>query len=699
MNLTKFAEAIIDSRKGIRRKEVVILKQLDADIVAAKTFQALIRFLDGNQKLTYFSGTLGKSILNGLEDMNDPERIINKRRIAIGLHIVRILKNNKILDIYRSKEDGTYYLKPSTTDQTITTRVKIRGVIKDVEQSAQISEFFNDLMMQLNGANLSGFDRLEAISHKRPVFYPPNERTSFFQADQGQLVSNVHKSRVNEFAISKVPMLYDTINTLQAVKYEINSGVLDVANVLRETDLMNYSDIEPSRRIGKLREQNVVIDTANWCSTSSFYLHWYCGPRGRTYCSSDYFNPQGCKLAKSLFYFSNGEALGVSGWNELLKHTANSIGFDKLYPAEKLAIVEDNLELINEVFKNPIDNKWWWSTLDSPFESLAAGMEIYAATDSGNEYEFISGLPIGLDCSTSAFQFIGGMLKDPELCRLSNLTDNHELGDAYIHVANDVWIELESNTNPHAKFWIKHFNNRRSICKRSVMTYGYTAGPATMGSNVYDDHRDKINGVTVAQCNFLGRLIYKSCVKMFPAIAGFMDLINYVAKIQGKSGNDYGFISPLSGFPFMQNYRHSKKGTIEFQDGNRKIKLKYIMERDVTVRLKKVASSSPANTVHSTDKELVIGVTQLMKEHPFFTVHDCFFTIPSRVAEMSIMSRQCMVDIFNDDLLREYVIQNNCDHLIIDGGFKYQDYNGRWTELMYGNQDVTELIDNPFCIA
>ena len=692
MTLQSLTQSIIDSRSSIRKSEDKIIKQLDAETMACKVFWSLSKFLDGHQKLTNYAGSLGGLVLECLQNDDVPEAFARKQRISVGLHFIKLLLEIGIIEKYNNHTDGVYYLKPKTETVLQERSFRVRGKLKTIAKEFEVSEFFDELMLSDTG---------EYLTYKRPVFYAPTKRERFFQADQGELVTNVSRKNRRLFSQHSSPMIYDAIDNIQKIAYETNNDVLEVINSKEASCLLSNKHISPERRVGKDRDNNIIIDMANWCSKDVFYLHWYYDSRGRMYCRSEFFTPQGSKLAKSLFYFHEAEELGKDGWNALLMHFANTVGYDKLLIEDRIAATESILELIVEIFTDPIENMAWWASTESPWETLAAGIEIANAVNSGNEYTYESGLPIGLDATTSAFQWIGGMLRDEELCLLSNLTDSNIIGDSYMHIADYVTLLLTRSKKPSAKRWLSVWNKRRSICKRSVMIFGYTAGAKTMGNTIYEDFQDEFSWMTKADAKFLGELVYKSCRKKFPTIAAFMDLICYVSKLQAENLQDYGVKSKYSTFHFLQNYRMDKSSVMKFTTSEGTIRLRYISERGIKMDKKKISSSSPANTVHSTDKELVIMMINKLAaiDAPLFVVHDCFFTIPSRVNKMYKLGRESMLDLLDSNLLEDYLTQNNCEHLITQTGFKYIDQNGSWKELNYGKQDLKQLLTNNYCIS
>ena len=744
LQINTFARLIEQEKRNVKGYATTV-KTLDSNVLAVKTIYSLTKFFKGNQKLTAFAGSLGEDILTGIENLNASEKSIRRTRVAVGLFIVRILCRQQILKRYfdetpKSKKSrftnpnlqpqGEYCLKPKTDVVKVYRDYIIRGTRITKETEVTRSEFFDKLFKD--------FDTSQLSINKRPSYYKPKQRTSFNCIEGGKLVSNIPFSRIRDFNINKIPLVYEAINNVQSTEWLCNRRVLSVVNNLRDTTTLNFKNKRSSASSdtssgvltaeelsGKLRETNFIIDTANSVGSDNFYLYWYYGPRGRLYCRSEYFNPQGNKLAKSLFYFNSKRRLGdstevqigdkvmtLTGWDALMMHTANCLGFDKLPILDRISIVEDNLELIQEVFADPEDNVWWWSgrpstkhhhintkSVDSPWESLAACLEIIDAIESGDEFNFESGLPVGIDATTSAFQFIAMILKNKHLASLCNLLQSDQIADAYDYVGSYVWEnELDA-------FWASLESSRRKISKRSTMTFCYCCKAGTMGEHIYDDFKleDGFEGLTKPLANAMGKELYNTCVDKFPAITEFMDLIQYIVGVLARNRADLKLTGPWSKFPFKQNYRKDVRDDIEYSDKKNSIILKYISNRGKTVRVGKAKQSGPANIVHSNDKELVLMTAVKFKNDAFTSVHDCFFTNPSSTWDLYTQTRDNYVEYGSMDLLGHILEDNNASDLRVDDVVSFKKtINRQLVDIhmkIQNDLDINELKANQYCIS
>jgi DNA-directed RNA polymerase len=65
----------------------------------------------------------------------------------------------------------------------------------------------------------------------------------------------------------------------------------------------------------------------------------------------------GNDLSRGMLLLGKGEKLGKSGLDWLKIHCANLMGKDKATIPEKIAFIQDNIDLINAMGKDPLKNR------------------------------------------------------------------------------------------------------------------------------------------------------------------------------------------------------------------------------------------------------------------------------------------------------------------------------------------------------
>jgi len=199
--------------------------------------------------------------------------------------------------------------------------------------------------------------------------------------------------------------------------------------------------------------------------------------RGRTYPLPPNLNHMGPDICRGMLIFSNEKELGPRGLYWLKIHLANSMGKDKLSLKDRVAYVDENLDWILKCGKDPYQNTRWLEC-ESPWQSLAAMIEVYKAISFGNIEKYKCGLPIQVDGSCNGLQHYSAIGRDNVGGRKVNLADSPKPGDVYTAVLEAVKLKVASENRPEfieiAKTVYPHL--ARKIVKQTVMTsvYGVT---------------------------------------------------------------------------------------------------------------------------------------------------------------------------------------------------------------------------------
>ena len=118
------------------------------------------------------------------------------------------------------------------------------------------------------------------------------------------------------------------------------------------------------------------------------------------------------------------------------------MGKDKATIPEKLVFIEDNLDLIRAISKDPLKNREWLKNEDC-WQSLGAIFELNDALNIPNPEEFVSHLHIHQDGSCNGLQHYAALGRDMEGAYQVNLGVTERPGDVYTYVAKMVIKMLE----------------------------------------------------------------------------------------------------------------------------------------------------------------------------------------------------------------------------------------------------------------
>lgn len=149
--------------------------------------------------------------------------------------------------------------------------------------------------------------------------------------------------------------------------------------------------------------------TRKFKDEKTFYFPHTLDFRGRLYANTAFLNPQGEDSARGLLEFSKGKPLGSSGYAWLKVHIANCFGEDKISLEERVEWTDEHKDEILAVGNDPLRNTSLWMVADKPWQYLRACIEFSSC---GDNFEYISHLPITIDGSCNGLQHFSAMLRD-----------------------------------------------------------------------------------------------------------------------------------------------------------------------------------------------------------------------------------------------------------------------------------------------
>ena len=129
-------------------------------------------------------------------------------------------------------------------------------------------------------------------------------------------------------------IVLDAVNKLQAVRYTVAPVIAHAAKIM----LNNASMFEVSEEDKRIYSS--ILDIRK----GEFYFPVTMDTRGRIYYRGGLLTPQGTDICKAAFQFAEFKELGDSGWDAILMHTANVLGYDKVSIAKRIEIVTAFIE-------------------------------------------------------------------------------------------------------------------------------------------------------------------------------------------------------------------------------------------------------------------------------------------------------------------------------------------------------------------
>lgn len=303
----------------------------------------------------------------------------------------------------------------------------------------------------------------------------------------------------------EMPQLYDTVNILQAVPWEVNTIVynimkqefaradgiampslepikiptmpLDKINTkgmsredARKAKVHARKNLTPSQkreyaewhqtylRLSAEERSRVsqclqVSSTLSMASTvlqeDSVYFVWSADFRGRMYQTCTALSQQGTEKAKALLKFRRGVPLGRGGFRHMAMHAAALYGMDKVSQDDRLAWVEENKEAIIATSDDPEETREFWGRADDPYLFLSVCLELGECIQlsTAERQEYVSYLPIPKDGKCNGIQHFSAMLCDTVSADAVCLSDSEVPNDIYMDVADRVMADLKKTVD------------------------------------------------------------------------------------------------------------------------------------------------------------------------------------------------------------------------------------------------------------
>ena len=327
-----------------------------------------------------------------------------------------------------------------------------------------------------------------------PMLIEPNDWTN--ERAGGYLLNEVMRGhdmvrRGSHLIQGETPLQF--LNKIQKVAYRLNPTVVAVAEHLQEKGISvgkflpiidyplppkpadiadNYDSRKDYRRRAaavmnknaesfkkSCRTRMTMEAVARFKDRERFYIPWSFDYRGRAYPIPAFLTPQDTDFGKSLIQFAEGAYLIPEAEQWLSFQVATTYGLDKSSLEERHQWVQDHLQLIENVGKDPLRFLPEWEAADEPWQFMAACEEYYHCLIACDRHW--TRLPIAVDATCSGLQILAGMAKDQSTASLVNVIPSDRPQDAYKVVAEHAKPNCPPSIVPHLD---------RTVVKRVVMT-------------------------------------------------------------------------------------------------------------------------------------------------------------------------------------------------------------------------------------
>lgn len=407
--------------------------------------------------------------------------------------------------------------------------------------------------------------------------------------------------------------------------------------------------------------------------------------RGRAYPVPPHLSNVGSDLCRGLLTFAEAKPLGEKGLFWLKVHLANLAGADKMPFEGRAGFTDDHMADVRAAVDDPFGSNRWWTTLDDPFQGLAACHEICNAIDSGDPASYECSLPVHMDGSCNGLQHYAALGRDRGGGKAVNLCVSDTPQDVYVGVMREVIRRVEEEAkrdaptfpdvddpadltkvqrdalNANASARLVHGLIDRGVVKRTVMTsvYGVTfiGAKNQIREKIEEkleergDDIDELEKEIHGACNYLARVTIDVMGDLFVGARSTMGWLAQCARLIAAEGQPVSWITPV-GIPAVQPYRQKKGYTVTTL-----LQRVLLTNRsdDLPVHRSRQVTAFPPNYVHSLDSSHMILTALEMERRglAFSAVHDSFWTHACDVDEMNGVLRDAFVELHGRPLLDE----------------------------------------------
>lgn len=528
-------------------------------------------------------------------------------------------------------------------------------------------------------------------------------------------VKNASRAYLAELAEMDEQMapVYEAVNAIQNVPWQINTRVLDVLTHLWDrggaiaglppledgvvppspVEGIAKEDFTPEQqeafvawkrvatkihthnsRIGarRIAVSRVLSTALRMAPFERIYFPMNLDFRGRAYAIPAFLTPQGTDQAKGILQYHEAKPIGDGtgpGW--LAIHGANCFGVDDISLEDRIQWVEDNDERILACAADPLSNMWWSEADkgDGAWTFLAFCFEWAGFREQGAA--FMTRLPIALDASCSGLQHFSAAMRDPVCAASVNLTPSEEPHDVYTEVSDvverEVRLDLDQGKEVKLAGRCLDFGIGRGTAKRPTMTLVYGATKFSCSSFVMDwvtDVVDKdpskteLDGIEWDASKYLAGHVWSGIEEVVVAARVAMDWLREVSQEASRQGHALHWTT-ADGFPITQDYRDVSSRRIKTLFGDRFIFATLNTPKD-NIDKRRQKNGLPPNWTHGQDGTHLRMTVLAAKDNGisnFAVIHDSFGTHAPDTDMLRACLRTTFADLYEDDHLGRFAAE------------------------------------------
>ena len=488
----------------------------------------------------------------------------------------------------------------------------------------------------------------------------------------------------------------DAANTLARVPYQINEPVLAVVRELwsrgwevgslvgskpKAIPVFPVNATEEEVLAWKSKASHIHIANAHSHTRRMFmtrqlsilggyakhplYFLWRADSRGRLYpLTTTILNPQGDGLSKGLlkFHTSKARPLGRHGLMALKIEAANHYGIDKVALTKRLEWTEEMLDTLLDTARSPMVTVEFWSKADSPFQFLAACMELLAAYESTDPEAYESSYIVYFDGKCSGVQHWSALTRNEDTGSLVGLlpsepTDNPP--DIYTQILLSLIEVLKGTDEEHIDYWLGLLDQGyldRSLVKPAAMTYVYgaTLRSRTTGIMTWLADKGLKNDDSFEHAKCLSMILNGVLKDRLSALNVGMQWVTECVRELNKVTDRITWVSPV-GYEVTMAYRKTNTERVSVKSKALGIEVNQTATY-LTDQLDKAkqAGSAPPNFIHSLDASHLVAtvLTYTESNHddelPLTVIHDSFGCLPSSSEFLKGIIKATFVQLYTD---------------------------------------------------
>jgi DNA-directed RNA polymerase len=289
----------------------------------------------------------------------------------------------------------------------------------------------------------------------------------------------------------------------------------------------------------------------------------------------------------------------------------------------------------------------------------------------------MSHVPIGYDATCSGLQLLGSFVRDPETCRLVNVTPSETPQDAYGEVARkardilsdpDRWRMLAKREDDESHDIPINMVDR-SVAKKVVMLIPYGGSYDTLVNHVRIATKDW--GLKIRDSHTLTKALIQG---MDEAVPGFFALNKWfkdvAAAILASGKREIVWATPTGSIihqvymkPVLKPINTVALGISNYKDPDHHHSKKNLVvdeSKEGELNKRKNQTALAANWTHSMDAAVLQEAFHDF-ELPFSTVHDCLYAPAGAIPEANRRIREAFVKVTSSDMLQAFLDMNGID--------------------------------------